>query len=332
MKILLLSFLVIGFYPIHAQRQQSSCDTAKNYAYFKEDMDQVLLQHIKLSDPTEYDNSVEIRQDSFMFYLERLSTLRNHKTVKALDTIYRGLYIHNDEKLFMREMEVVVSESLDWVINLKNKEDSSGHPLVDKYIRNYKMTYKYYDLGNGTAALIFTTGMNVNINALKKKFEAIDNAIVHPQPQSVGEVPYFEIMKMDDTTTKAILHYGFGDCQAGCISHVHWKFNIYNDCSFEYLGISGDTGAFRKLYIKLSNQGKAYNRTKAYPNPFNNVLNIENAQPGSSYDITDMNGKRLQSGLMPDDSRINTSQLSSGMYMLKVYSDGVINSMLIAKY
>jgi hypothetical protein len=328
MKTILLSFFVIFTTCLYSQRYKSSCDTTGNYGYFKPDMDQVLLQHIKLSNPAEFDTAVEIRQDSLMFYLQRLSTLRNYKGVKAIDTIFGALRIHNDEKVYMNTLNLGVDKFASWVNNLKNNQDSSGHPVVDKYIRDYKMSN--YVSSSGTW-MIFTSGVNVNMQALSKKFLKI-NGVSSAQagPAYYGERSYFEIMRTNDSMTKATFHFGFGDCPAGCIHWVHWKFNIYNDCSFEYLGISGDTSEFFKLPLSIGT--KRLHEINVYPNPFSSSLNIKNAEPGFSYEIVDLSGRMICSGLISDGHEIDTRHISPGMYTLKVFSDNLMSSSLIAKY
>ena len=77
--------------------------------------------------------------------------------------------------------------------------------------------------------------------------------------------------------------------------------NLYPDCK------PTQTGA-----IKL---GK---RTKVYPNPAMNVLNIADSKRNSCYNITDIMGRNVQTGTIITDGNIDITGLLPGMYFLDI--------------
>ena len=66
-----------------------------------------------------------------------------------------------------------------------------------------------------------------------------------------------------------------------------------------------------------------YSNVKVYPNPTKNILNIEsNSFEVSSVEIHDVLGKRVfqQNGL--NNNQIDISNLTNGIYIMKINADG----------
>jgi hypothetical protein len=60
---------------------------------------------------------------------------------------------------------------------------------------------------------------------------------------------------------------------------------------------------------------------KNYPNPFSDIINIVGVNTSSEYVIYSINGKLLKKGII-QNAQINLEDLSKGMYLLQISSDG----------
>lgn len=70
----------------------------------------------------------------------------------------------------------------------------------------------------------------------------------------------------------------------------------------------------------------------AYPNPVKDILNLKYLPTDSMIEVFDMNGKlMLQHFLLKSDGSINLSGLSSGIYTLRVNSNGAISTLKVLK-
>ncbi|HTO34645.1 MAG TPA: S8 family peptidase, partial [Flavobacterium sp.] len=87
--------------------------------------------------------------------------------------------------------------------------------------------------------------------------------------------------------------------------------------------------------VTLSNNSIDRNLISVFPNPVNNMLNVNSdAYTFKRYDVYDFQGRLVQSGVIQEQSdfQINVSPLSSGMYILNLVSDeGVYVEKIVKK-
>jgi hypothetical protein len=63
-----------------------------------------------------------------------------------------------------------------------------------------------------------------------------------------------------------------------------------------------------------------------YPNPTQNILNIENVSASTKVELIDMTGKTVFSENIDTDTQLNVSNYSAGVYVLKLSVDGVVEN------
>jgi len=80
----------------------------------------------------------------------------------------------------------------------------------------------------------------------------------------------------------------------------------------------------------LANQQFDMTNLKVYPNPVKNILNIQNDQAVQKAEIFDLNGRLLQSTTLTNN-QINLSQITSGIYFVKIYSNNKTGVVKITK-
>jgi hypothetical protein len=69
---------------------------------------------------------------------------------------------------------------------------------------------------------------------------------------------------------------------------------------------------------------------KSYPNPFSDVINIVGINDYSEYTIYTIDGKLLKKGIV-QNAQIQLSDLSKGMYLLQIASEGKKETQKIIK-
>ncbi|WP_309642233.1 T9SS type A sorting domain-containing protein [Flavobacterium sp.] len=80
----------------------------------------------------------------------------------------------------------------------------------------------------------------------------------------------------------------------------------------------------------LSSQQFDMTNLKVYPNPVKNILNIQNDEAIQKVEIFDLNGRLLQSTQLTGN-QVNLSQLTSGVYFVKMYSSNKTSVVKITK-
>lgn len=100
--------------------------------------------------------------------------------------------------------------------------------------------------------------------------------------------------------------------------------------------LSGDSGVASKTIavtqsgLLATGENKTF-VTTLYPNPTSNILNIETKQIISKIEIFDLSGKLVKSE-NGKDKKVSVSNLTKGMYLIKLYTEnGVVNSKFIKK-
>jgi len=112
--------------------------------------------------------------------------------------------------------------------------------------------------------------------------------------------------------------------------------NLNNDIYLDLI-IGNERGGLTIYYGKEGTASDFINENKdkinwtAYPNPFNDVLNIKHPFLGTvQYVITDITGKTIRRGTLVD-SQISTNKLSKGIYLLSLISDSNSHTQKIIK-
>jgi hypothetical protein len=133
-------------------------------------------------------------------------------------------------------------------------------------------------------------------------FEGINLPGSNNEPLSHGYVTY----KIKPISTIAI---------GNTISNMA---NIYFDFNAPIV-----TNVANTTISALSNQNFTFNDFKFYPNPVKNSLTVSNAPLGQEIEISTMLGQKIITKKVNDlQTEINLSELSNGIYFVKVKSDG----------
>ena len=105
-------------------------------------------------------------------------------------------------------------------------------------------------------------------------------------------------------------------------ANIYFDFNpaiVTNTCATEFVST-------------LSNENFTFNNFKLFPNPVKNSLTISNASPIETIEISSILGQKMISKKVNDiQTEIDLSQLSNGIYFVKVTSQGSEKTIKIIK-
>jgi hypothetical protein len=68
-----------------------------------------------------------------------------------------------------------------------------------------------------------------------------------------------------------------------------------------------------------------------YPNPFSDVVNIIGINGNASFNLFTIDGKLIKKGKLEENNQINLNDLSKGLYLLQLNSDGKTETKKIIK-
>lgn len=86
-----------------------------------------------------------------------------------------------------------------------------------------------------------------------------------------------------------------------------------------------------KLVSTTNKKDEIHHDITVYPNPVKDVLNLKYLPEDSTVELFDMNGRLMGKYFLSEESSINLSDLSIGIYSLRINSNGIISTLKIVK-
>lgn len=294
-----------------AQRIQSSCTVSDSVkAIYQNDADQMALRRIKENKFPAKD-SINIpfyHSDSF---LRVLLAIHNLKTAEA-DTVVRILKLHPFPRYGLKDYSMFADSTAAWMLKLRNKITPCGQSTIDALISTYNLKYSYSASGFKASHIVnFSSEKNLNISKMGEIISHLPgvNMVFNGGYAGGG----FDISsKWYDDHIELLYQYGWGDCQSGCIYSRFWKFNIYPDCSVEFIGSYGD---------KLPNTSIAFENKASIalqPNPFSNNFTITNTQGPVHIKIINMQAALVYDAYTESNELNDFGDLAPGVYYVQI--------------
>ena len=109
------------------------------------------------------------------------------------------------------------------------------------------------------------------------------------------------------------------------------RFKLYTDGGLRRDGFYFDNFKIKGLSENLNNNEIDQTNFKIYPNPVNNYINIYSNNEISKVEIYDLFGNKILVKEKENLNRLNLSQLSSGIYLFKIFSREIIEIKRIIK-
>lgn len=298
----------------NAQIVQSSCSASDSIiTLYSDDADKLALDRI-LRNNLPYADSVLIPQEYSDTILNALIAVYNATGLPARDTVVDLYHIHACTVGVLRRMVIGADSSQLWMQQLKNGIIPTGVNIADSLMAAYNLSVYRYNSYNsllypGSHIVEFITDRNYNMNAMADLWDTV--------PGVLYGFPHFFLcpgFSLEDSIypdhVELTYSRGWGDCAAGC-PHRYWKFNVYFDCSVEYLGSYGAT-------VPLGIKDQSCALIKVIPNPFKRDIKLDGVTPPFVYSICDMSGRIVVQGKSSNDEISNLDGLKRGLYFLMV--------------
>ncbi|MBU0765420.1 MAG: T9SS type A sorting domain-containing protein [Bacteroidetes bacterium] len=98
----------------------------------------------------------------------------------------------------------------------------------------------------------------------------------------------------------------------------YWTFNVYNDCSVEFVESFGDEITW--LSATIPDKRSLF----LYPNPFKAFIELDSGLDLFNFEIYNTTGIQVHKGRISDSMISNLNHLNPGVYILKVFNGGQI--------
>ncbi|MEO8591351.1 MAG: T9SS type A sorting domain-containing protein [Flavobacteriales bacterium] len=237
----------------------------------------------------------------------------------ARDTVVDMLNIHIYPSLPLRSFYVVANAALPWMQQLQAGNIPTGTAVIDELLAAYGITLELYDtwLGGSSHLVVFNTAENQNLFALCAEFSAQSGVLYAELNALAGDGDQITDSVATDQV-KLVYSHGWGDCVAGCGARRFWEFNVFFDCSVEFVGSYGS-----QLEIAMGVQDFRNEELTVYPNPVSDILFVDlsaqHREP-SEWEIREATGRVVLRERTSDfPFSIPVGELGSGHYFLVMH-------------
>lgn len=322
MKIEVIIFCgVCLFLTSKAQTVPSSCTASTTVTErYNTDAQRLALRRV-YADSSSYTDSVFVPSQWSDTSLRALIAVYNALTLPARDSVVTYYNLHTWIKPPMRIFTVQADKTLSWMQELKNGNINTGNSAVDSLISEFGLQIDYYyaSMLLPFHEVSFETDTNYNIPIVANRFLGIPG-VIDVYPQTI----YGNGSDIVDSVTSNFIQLKYElrweDCPSFCIYRHTWEFRVYNDCSVEYLGSSGDSITVPPITTAIGEVNSDW-QVNIYPNPVTDQLNVElNQLEVEQLSIYNIHGKLIKEVVRYN--RINVSDLNSGIYIVEIEAGG----------
>lgn len=308
-----------------AQTVTSTCSLNDTiWGLYKNDADRLSVRQT-FSIAATYKDSISIDNQLSNRFLKALIAVHNATIIPARDTVVAWLKIHTSLSPNLRGIFIKTDSNLVWMKNLRNNIVPCGQPFIDAMIVKYGFQKTAFEAIPFLPwhTVFFDAAININSVPLASKIATI-TGVVQTGEKVIGSDGPDIRYTLNPGYVELAYAYRWGDCIVGCMYARYWIFRVYNDCSVQYMGTTGDQ---LPVWASLEEKSKSFNSAKVYPVPTRDVINIEVGQNMNGFGtlrIFNVLGQYLKSIPLEDaSSKVELTDLNPGIYFLKLAdSDG----------
>lgn len=326
-KSLLFLALFLGTLNLIGQVVPSSCTAPDSIvAKYIDDADRLTLQKI-FQQNLSYKDSVQIPEIHVDSILKALLSVYNALSIPECDTVVRLLDLHTFPNYSLNIISIAANPDLPWMIQLSTGIIPTGNQAVDSLVSVYNLSFdKYLNYGNNTPydAVWFKSEQNLNLEALSAIFEKIPG-VDHANPTGIIGDGFNIYASIFSNYIQLKYYYGWDDCYSGCKGKRYWIFNVYYDCSVEFVESYGNTIS----YVGINNLEKP--DISISPNPFKDFIHISGISLPFHYSIVNLFGQKIISGRTKNQTIDDLNNIESGFYILSIKTENQTNTFRIFK-
>jgi len=196
------------------------------YDLYLNDAGELTMRHMIAEQLPEID-STELPQEHIERIHKALIAVYNATdSLDSADEVVNQHMIHAFTFNSTNRMYAIVDDSYAWTQEWAAGNTLTGNPDIDNLVNSYNLTL----LGLNYSVAVLVSDNPINMIALANEFQSIDG-IQSASPDAIfGDGNDIEMLNYTDDEITLVYSRGWGDCQAGCIYHHYWEFDIDADC------------------------------------------------------------------------------------------------------
>lgn len=326
-SILPLLFSVIFCFSVfhgNAQIYNSDCTASDSvYNRYLYDASYMTMRNFEEQNHT-YLDSVDIPMSHVDTLLNALLAVYNVSGLAERDSVVDIYDIHTHPDPSLNNLTLQAYDSLPWMQNLKINQIPTGIQTIDSMLSEYNLYMHHYSMSSNYSHdfVMLQTDSIANMIALSALFDTVQGVISTWEDGSLN----YGISIIDSiypTHVELTYSHGWMDCPLGCIYKRYWKFNVYYDCSVEFVESYGTR-------VDLGVTSLEFAGIELSPNPFKNQLQIKHLKEEMEYKIIDLSGKTLRTGRTNGEIK-QLDDIKPGAYilMLKNAENGVFTQKIV---
>ncbi|MGM0650664.1 MAG: T9SS type A sorting domain-containing protein, partial [Bacteroidota bacterium] len=239
----------------------------------------------------------------------------NADELAARDTVVEMFDIHSRELYAVNYILVGADSTLAWMQELEAGNIPCGNDTVDSLINRYSLNLTNYYSHAWEDWPRFDGESNLNMGPLGRLFLPIYGVqYVDTLVNTVLDGDRIDF-SINSEFVELTYSYGWGDCLNGCMYRRYWKFNVYYDCSVEYMGSYGNV--LEDMSVFAQNKEA---QIEIYPNPVKNRLKLKlhdyALRNEYQLEICSLSGQKLLSKDIYKSTSLDLSDYSPGIYLL----------------
>jgi hypothetical protein len=311
--IVLISFTLMSLF-FNAQIDSSSCVASDSVtALYKVDAQRMALRKI-VRRGLSFKDSVEIPQSHSDTVLKALVAVYNAVNLPARHEVITAYNIHSIPDYNLNVLNIAADSTRAWMDSLQHGNVPTGNYLFDSLFTRYHFQLgTYYNISN----LLYyhyvslVSDSNYNIAAILPAFNSVAG-VYYTETENVTTDGNDIKDSIFSDHVQLVYSYGWGDCLSGCTERAYWKFNVYYDCTVEFVSKYGDE------LIATNFNSYELNNAYVFPNPFRDFISVKGFEAPFTYSIMDLNGK-----ILAEEKAITTKislpeKMESGFYLLRI--------------
>ncbi len=295
-----------------SQTVQSTCvahDSIK--VLYQTDADRLTVKNIFATNST-YKDSIVIQEELSERILNALIAIYNVPNIPERDEVIDDFDLHTQIIPSLKFFFVKADPNEIWIQNIQNDIIPTGNNKIDSLSNVFGLSIDSYNsFGNSEIyhSVTFKSNSNLNLKPLSVLFTTVSGVFSSDLKNDVATGVFDSIgVSLTPNYVELIYSHGWGDCPSGCMYRKFYNFKVYNDCSVEFVGTSQLSVADEKNTEIVS----------VYPNPVVNDLYIINVNENMNYQIVNLLGDEVSKGQISSSNSINTTELDSGVYFIKI--------------
>lgn len=260
--------------------------------------------------PTQFDEIIASEsRDSIM---QALIAVYNATSVPARDTVV-AFDIYPTQEVGMRWIDITADSNSSWMQELLDFNQVTGNTALDDLISTYAASVVYASNPPWSIYAIARLELNDYYNLpLVVDNYSLDTLTGFTSINLISggldsDDLYYEVFKGYRQLNYV---HKWGDCPSGCTYSRTYSFNVYPNCSVEYLGSYGDPYAS----ISEIKYGALYVNNPVIDHLI--VYNDHQAIEDYSYSIYNSQGQVAIEGFA-SDKKIDCSKLENGIYFIQ---------------